>query len=1338
MTDIKLRASQIGEFIRYGGCERRFKLGLQNSKLAKELPFVSEIFHPIDPILQEIGKRREDEWQNSLLAREDWQQFGAGSDTTTFEALLDFVLHANHSKNIFAREVSVSGVVGNFIVEGRIDFVLVIFEQEKIRFRIVECKASRKDRTYHRAQVSLYKLLFCGLLSELQMRSALKITHYDVECAVVRIDDKSNEGQSLLEVPPLETTILEQDLSKLLAEGGLLDETSKKDISEIPYHLNQKCDDCIFAIHCFPESGRQESLELIGIDPTTSRILRSVGIESLEALAQIDPEGTVSQSILCNPSFTHNLELLKAKAQARLSTLPRKNCAPSSLYEVLRLPYKYESQLPEHAIGGQNLVRIYLCVDLDYTEDRIIAISAHVTSSNLHLVTPFIQKVRGKKEPAPNVLEYPPERDGQTQGIPLSGLDVIFFKKTRWSGSVEKDSVAEKELLETFFEKLLDAIENQSSSKGSAPVHLYVWNRNELRWLIQACSRSSSKALSHLQELLGCREPTEQLIYSCLQNEIDDKYGLGYTSNGLVVVSSLRWFGQSYHWMRRVNGQIVDLYQLFRLGIFDFQKELFLDHRGRWAMYDDEACFGAKFEVKSRFNDGLPAPYWHSVWKNLPSGQQQNKIVAKIIDTYAKVDNTDLLNCYLQARVHALRWIEEKIIPKNKAILKPSLNINEIRNFRLDINSTAKAALDFLRIDQHVKATDWIADHLTAPKYRVFGGRMIPLKQVSLGPNNEVIAKIDPSPFGLTLSALRSRVTIGEGDFIRLTPRKQNPSVPQSIPQLVRSGSTGLISSIDWEKGDISLSIIPNYKPDLYRVMSISWKPGMKFDFACLDESCSDFVGARVDHCLEANRNSNILNWFDRISPNIPPITEPEPHVVNQLAKAVDRCCQSAGLSMADDQVKALYEGIKTRIQLLQGPPGTGKTTTTAVAIFARLLFANKKCLVLAAAGTHMAVNALLEKMASLIPFFQDDLGKTNIVKMEASGPATQNAYEVFQPSQLRTLLKRDGHLIVGGTTATLLKACAQLDYDLHPDLLIVDEAGMMLFAHFLGLASLLHADSTIMLAGDHRQLAPIVAHDWEKEDRPPTVLYQPYLSAYLTLEQLAAHVSRSQIARTALSYTFRLPQDIRELISPLYEKDSVYLEGPNDKTRMMAPELSQGFREVWKAESELVLIMHNEKRSRQHNELEVELIESLIIASNCQPNTIAVVTPHRAQRTLLQSRLKEREEIRVIDTVERLQGGECPIVIYSGCVSDPNAIASLSEFILDINRTNVAFSRAKQKLIVVCSEMLLDFIPTQLEIYEHALLWKVLRAKCNHLASEFQMSSQTVKILLPKPKEAR
>ena len=53
------------------------------------------------------------------------------------------------------------------------------------------------------------------------------------------------------------------------------------------------------------------------------------------------------------------------------------------------LPNAGTGQLPEHTMEGQRLVRVYMSVDYDYSENRIGAIAAHVTASDHEVHTPF-------------------------------------------------------------------------------------------------------------------------------------------------------------------------------------------------------------------------------------------------------------------------------------------------------------------------------------------------------------------------------------------------------------------------------------------------------------------------------------------------------------------------------------------------------------------------------------------------------------------------------------------------------------------------------------------------------------------------------------------------------------------------------------------------------------------------------------------------------------------------------------------------------------------------------------------------------------------------------------
>src|SRR5437867_2606481 len=63
---VPIRVSEIGEFIRFQGCERRFKLGLNNRQVARSVPFSDRLFNTLDPVLQEVGRAAEDGWETAL------------------------------------------------------------------------------------------------------------------------------------------------------------------------------------------------------------------------------------------------------------------------------------------------------------------------------------------------------------------------------------------------------------------------------------------------------------------------------------------------------------------------------------------------------------------------------------------------------------------------------------------------------------------------------------------------------------------------------------------------------------------------------------------------------------------------------------------------------------------------------------------------------------------------------------------------------------------------------------------------------------------------------------------------------------------------------------------------------------------------------------------------------------------------------------------------------------------------------------------------------------------------------------------------------------------------
>ncbi|WP_202220988.1 AAA domain-containing protein [Okeania sp. KiyG1] len=166
-----------------------------------------------------------------------------------------------------------------------------------------------------------------------------------------------------------------------------------------------------------------------------------------------------------------------------------------------------------------------------------------------------------------------------------------------------------------------------------------------------------------------------------------------------------------------------------------------------------------------------------------------------------------------------------------------------------------------------------------------------------------------------------------------------------------------------------------------------------------------------------------------------------------------------------------------------------------------------------------------------------------------------------------------------------------------------------------------------------------------------------------------------------------------------------------------------------------LYLVLHSERKSRRSNQIEVEIIKQIIDAGGeITDGSIGIVTPHRAQRTLLKTELADYYEnaIDVIDTVEKFQGGERPNIIVSATASDPSAISKNVEFILNLNRSNVAFSRVQERLIVVCSKTILDYIPAEFEHYEETMLWKSLRSQCSELIFTETINEYKVEVFTP------
>jgi superfamily I DNA and/or RNA helicase len=134
-----------------------------------------------------------------------------------------------------------------------------------------------------------------------------------------------------------------------------------------------------------------------------------------------------------------------------------------------------------------------------------------------------------------------------------------------------------------------------------------------------------------------------------------------------------------------------------------------------------------------------------------------------------------------------------------------------------------------------------------------------------------------------------------------------------------------------------------------------------------------------------------------------------------------------------------------------------------------------------------------------------------------------------------------------------------------------------------------------------------------------------------------------------------------------------------------------------------VTLVLADHTTDAQHSALEVEIVATLavrlLLDYGIAASRLAILAPHRAQNNAIAQRLAqllaqrgEGVTLPVIDTVERLQGAERDVVLFSITSSDPDALDS--PFLNNPNRFNVAITRARHKLVVVGSRAFFTQVP--------------------------------------------
>lgn len=387
---------------------------------------------------------------------------------------------------------------------------------------------------------------------------------------------------------------------------------------------------------------------------------------------------------------------------------------------------------------------------------------------------------------------------------------------------------------------------------------------------------------------------------------------------------------------------------------------------------------------------------------------------------------------------------------------------------------------------------------------------------------------------------------------------------------------------------------------------------------------------------------------------------------------------------------------------LIQGPPGTGKSFLLAAHLIDCIM--NKKKVVVVA-PTHMAVNNLLMKIVELYSKIIDLeelkwlIEKALILKCGQSHNAKNLTFSVGDTTikiQNRQYLNvpflndwdeqwKDSSgnkieapfgCVIGMTPYALQSRRAK---GLEFDELIIDEAGQMT----IPIAWMALVDyKKILLAGDHKQLPPIISQDLQSEELKHSIfehLIRPYNSLMLNV-------------------SFRMNDEICNLVSDLFYEGKLKSFNPGRRLKLSMSE------PLYSSEKPVVFV-NCEEYGKQFSHREAEkAIEIVVnyINNGIKAEDIAVLAPFRAQCALIRKLLMKylTKEIRdniVVDTVDRMQGQEREIIIYSFTSGDVEYMKQMSDFLYNPNKLNVAFSRAKNKLIILGNTKSLGNIDNEL-----------------------------------------
>ncbi len=1288
-----LTPTVLSQFIRLGACRRFLHFQLHPDATRELEGRYGARPRPLSPLLERAGRR----FEQAVIATLAAQHRVIDLDGQPAEATIAALREVGRAPVILT-QAALEGQIAGWAFRGNADLIEALRDRQgRLHVLIADIKSSREERLEHRVQVAAYALL----LEDVSRRADLPIAR--IVGAVVHRND-------MREFRTLHDSELHFDLGEVRQFVlGLLDgpdaplaEALHADLDELPFALGARCDGCFFNEVCLPRAAERADLALIpGVGRAARSALAAHDLRDLYALADLktlDDRGRLTPNprhverlamLSRDPVLAPHIDYVIARARAILKRFDATITAPRLLPDRERAPLPSRDAYP-HLI------------------ELVLDVQADDISGGVYLAAALVRGPGGERL-ITRMSHHPP-------ALPV-----------------------EADLLREFAVELESAI-RELTTHESPPLHITVYDRWAQRVALEACTRHESQhaLLGALATWLQEQPQVRRATCARLQEIVWAQRNLKLTCDSLYAVASEIWDGSTrFEWRTTTH----DFMRLFRAGIFDNVRR-FAREGDRLRAANGTETNTLRLEAASRFGSAIPDQYAYAVWEQ-PDAQPSR----------------DDLLAFAAHRLRALSHLLAVCTERERNLDVPLLPLAQLPAAAGPAD-LRRALITFMELEHVATLADLLA-HVRLPvERRVLTGRTALL---------EAIAVQDRPPtarfrfVSLPGGSVQPRFKVG--DWVVLNENDERG------PWEILQGRLAIITAMTDETIELELTSIGKGGE-----FKLSHDAKLQVQLRCrytLDEMADDLLGDKIRAALDQLDSNPLARWLElrdeetgrqgdtetesqsvslecSLSPLLRDSLSESSSVVSD--DAVRRAAEtlialSHGAPPTAAQTEVIAGGATLPLRLVQGPPGSGKSRTLGLAVVARLIAAaesGRALRVAVTAKTHSAAQVALDSIArawlawqttqeAMLPVLAD----LPIVKLGGDRNAPRGdgvgwADPRRSAKELRGLTR--GACVIGGTPGGL---SALLDTTQRGsrwaglfDLLVIDEASQMSLPEGLLAASALAPHGQLIVVGDHRQMPPIIMHQWA-EVTGRLAQWQPERSLFRWLLDAGAPV-------VALEESFRLHRDHAAFLQEaIYHADGIRFH--SRRTALLPPRRWDDplVDAALRHDAPLVVIEHGERASWQANEFESRLVADL--ARACLElgldgrDGIGVVVPHRAQKALLRSRLPQLAGADAIDTVERFQGGERDVIIVACTASDPDYVMAEAEFLLDPQRLNVALSRARKKLIVVAAATVFGTLPTDLDVFQRAALWKRLKAHvADHLLWSGARDGYAVRVMGP------